>query len=328
MKFSIPGRAWLLLLAVAACVSGTSTVQAQPAWPAKPVRIIVSTAAGGASDIVARLLAERLTVLWKQQVLVDNRPGGGGVIAAEGVARAAPDGYTLGQLGSTLALNPAIRNDLAYDTARDLRAILHFGSAPALLATRADFPASTPAELFALVKAQPGRHSYGSPGASTNGNRAMEALKQTLALDVVHIPYKSGALATNDLLGGQISMLMATPTAFTQHIKSGRLKAIATTGAKRFPTMPAVPSFAESGVPGYDMVEWWMMIGPSHLPDALAERINRDIAAVVRQPEFGQRLLDLGIETFVRTPDESARFLKDELARWEKSAKALGLKPE
>ena len=244
------------------------------------------------------------------------------------MARAAPDGYTLGQLGSTLALNPAIRNDLAYGTARDLRAIMHFGSAPALLATRADFPASTPAELFALIKAQPGKYSYGSPGASTNGNRAMEALKHALGLDVVHIPYKSGALATNDLLGGQISMLMATPTAFTQHIKSGRLKAIATTGAKRFPTMPAVPTFAEAGVPGYDMVEWWMMIGPSHLPDALIDRIQRDMAAVVSQPEFTRRLLDLGIETFVRTPDESARFLKDELTRWEKSAKTLGLKPE
>ena len=328
MAFRTLRSAWVLLFAATACVSGISTAQAQPAWPTKPVRIIVSTAAGGASDIVARLLAERLTVLWKQQVLVDNRPGGGGVIAAEGVARAAPDGYTLGQLGSTLALNPAIRNDLAYDTARDLRAIMHFGSAPALLATRADFPANTPAELFALIKAQPGKYSYGSPGASTNGNRAMEALKHALGLDVVHIPYKSGALATNDLLGGQISMLMATPTAFTQHIKSGRLKAIATTGAKRFPTMPSVPSFAESGVPAYDMVEWWMMIGPSHLPDALIDRIQRDMAAVVSQPEFTRRLLDLGIETFVRTPDESARFLKDELARWEKSAKTLGLKPD
>ena len=211
MSFKNLRRGWVLLLALGACVSSTEWAQAQPAWPTKPVRIIVSTAAGGASDIVARLLAERLTVLWKQQVLVDNRPGGGGVIAAEGVARAAPDGYTLGQLGSTLPLNPAIRNDLAYDTARDLRAIMHFGSAPALLATRADFPANTPAELFALIKAQPGKYSYGSPGASTNGNRAMEALKHALGLDVVHIPYKSGALATNDLLGGQISMLMATP---------------------------------------------------------------------------------------------------------------------
>ena len=326
MSFKNLRRELVLLLALGACVSSTAWAQAQPAWPTKPVRIIVSTAAGGASDIVARLLAERLTVLWKQQVLVDNRPGGGGVIAAEGVARAAPDGYTLGQLGSTLALNPAIRNDLAYDTARDLRAIMHFGSAPALLATRADFPASTPAELFSLIKAQPGKYSYGSPGASTDG--CAEVIASPLGLDVVHIPYKSGALATNDLLGGQISMLMATPTAFTQHIKSGRLKAIATTGAKRFPTMPAVPSFAEAGVPGYDMVEWWMMIGPSHLPDALIDRIQRDMAAVVSQPEFTRRLLDLGIETFVRTPDESARFLKDELTRWEKSAKTLGLKPE
>lgn len=315
----------LLFAAAAACAADVASGQA--AWPAKPVRIIVSTAAGGASDIVARLLAERLTVMWKQQVLVDNRPGGGGVIAADGVARAAPDGHTLGQLGSTLALNPAIRHDLPYDTARDLRAIAHFGNAPAVLATRADFPANTPAELIALLRAQPGKHSYGSPGASTNGHRAMEALKQSLGLDVVHIPYKSGALATNDLLGGQISMLMATPTAFTQHIKSGRLKAIATTGAKRFPTMTAVPTFAESGVAAYDMVEWWMLIGPAQVPDALVERIQRDIAAIVSQPDFNPRMLELGIETFARTPDESARFLKDELARWEKSAKVLGLTP-
>ena len=300
---------------------------AQSAWPDKPVKIIVSTAAGGASDIVARLLAERLTTLWRQQVLVVNRPGGGGVIAAEAIAKSAPDGYTLGQLGSTLALNPAIRSDLRFDTERDLRAILHFGSAPALLVTRADFPATTPAQFFAVVKANPGKYSYGTPGASTNGHRAMEALKRAQGLDVVHVPYKSGAAATTDLLGGQIAMLMATPTAFMQHLKAGRLKAIGSTAARRFPTMPDVPTFAESGVAGFDHTEWWLIVGPAGMPATVEEKINRDIASVVSNAELKQRMLDLDIETFTTTRDESQAFLKRELARWATSAKGLGLTP-
>lgn len=316
---------------VVACGAGGALAQTAPAstapWPEKPVRIVVSTAAGGASDIVARLLAERLGPLWKQQVLVDNRPGGGGVIAAEAVARAASDGLTLGQLGSTLALNPAIRSDLRFDTARDLRAVMHFGSAPAVLTVRADFPATTPAEFFAAVRANPGKHSYGTPGASTNGHRAMEALKRAERLDVVHVPYKSGAAATTDLLGGQIAMLMATPTAFAQHIRSGRLRAIASTGARRFPTMPNVPTFAESGVAGFDHTEWWLLIAPSGVPAALVERIHADLASVVRDEGFHKRLLDLDVETFVRSVAESEAFLKREIARWAADAKPLGLSP-
>lgn len=300
---------------------------AQASFPEKPVRIIVSTAAGGASDIVARTVAERLAALWKQTVLVENRPGGGAVIAAEAIARAAPDGYTLGQLGSTLALNPAIRGDLRYDTERDLRAILYFGAAPALLVTRAEFPARTPAEFFAAVKASPGKYAYGSPGASTNGHRAMEALKRARELDIVHVPYKSGAAAVTDLLGGQIAMIMATPTAFVQHIRSGRLKAIAATSAPRFPTMPEVPTLAESGVPGFDHVEWWMFIGPARIPEAIEAKLHADLAAVVTQPDFRQRLFDLDIDTFASSREASREFLRQQLARWAREAKALQIVP-
>ena len=230
-----------------ACTAGACP--AQGTFPDRPVRILTSTAAGGASDIVARFVGERLSAAWGQPVLVENRPGGGGVIAAETVARATPDGHLVALLGSTLALNPAIRTDLRFDTARDLRAILHFGTAPAVLVVPAEVPASTPATFFALIKTQPGKHAYGSPGPSTNGHRAMEALKLALGLDIAHVPYKSGAAAVTEVLGGQVAMMMATPTAFVQHIRSGRLKAIAATGAQRFPTMPDLPTFAESGYP-------------------------------------------------------------------------------
>ena len=310
---------------LALCIS--LTAQAQPTFPNKPVRIILSAGAGGASDIVARIVAERLAAPWKQTVLVENRPGGGAVIATEAVARATPDGYTLGLLGSTLALNPAIRTDLRYDTARDLRAILYFGAAPAVLTTRADFPARTPAEFFAVVKANPGKYAYGSPGASTNGHRAMEALKRATGIDVIHVPYKGGATAVTDLIGGQIAMLMATPTAFAQHIRSGRLKAIAVTSAQRFQTMPDVPTFAESGAPGFDHVEWWMFVGPARIPAVIEAKLHKDLSAVVSQADFRSRVLELDIETFANTREASQAFLQRELARWARDAKALGMVP-
>ena len=337
MKVSLRLRYSALTFAVrgALCIAGAVTLalcisltaQAQPTFPNKPVRIILSAGAGGASDIVARIVAERLAAPWKQTVLVENRPGGGAVIATEAVARATPDGYTLGLFGSTLALNPAIRSDLRYDTARDLRAILYFGAAPAALTTRADFPARTPAEFFAVVKANPGKYAYGSPGASTNGPRAMEALKRATGIDVIHVPYKGGATAVTDVLGGQIAMLMATPTAFAQHIRSGRLKAIAVTSAQRFQTMPDVPTFAESGVPGFDHVEWWMFVGPARIPAAIEAKLHKDLSAVVSQADFRGRLLDLDIETFANSREASQAFLKGELARWARDVKALQLAP-
>ncbi len=323
----VDGRLTTLVAAIFVILLFVVTTAAAQEFPSKPVRIILSAGAGGASDIVARMVAERLTATWKQTVLVENRPGGGAVIATEAIARATPDGYTLGLLGSTLATNPAVRTDLRYDTARDIRPILYFGAAPAALTVRADFAARTPAEFFALVKANPGKYAYGSPGTSTNGHRAMEALKRATGIDVIHVPYKGGATAVTDLIGGQIAMLMATPTAFVQHIRSGRLKPIAVTSAKRFQTMPDVPTFAESGAPGFDHVEWWMFVGPARMPAAIEAKLHKEISAVVAQTDFKSRVLELDIETFANTREASQAFLQRELARWARDAKALGMAP-
>lgn len=304
-----------------------AAVVAQEAFPRKPVRIILSTGAGGASDFLARLAAERLAPRWKHSVLVENRPGGGAVIATEAIARATPDGHTLGLLGSTLATNPAVRNDLRYDTLRDIRPLLYFGAAPAVLTARADFPARTPAEFFAAVKAAPGKYAYASPGASTNGHRSMEALKRAMGLEITHVPYRGAAPAVTDLLGGQVAMLMATPTAFMQHIKSGRLKAIAVTSVKRFQTMLDVPTFAEAGVTGFDHTEWWMFVVPARLPEAIEAKLHKDLSAVVANVDYRQRALDLDIETYINTREASRTHLERELARWARDAKALGVTP-
>lgn len=314
------------IIAVTLMLCG-AVAHAQDAFPSKPVRIILSTGAGGASDTMARLIGERLSPQWKQGVLVENRPGGGAVIATEMIARATPDGHTLGLLGSTLATNPAVRSDLRYDTLRDVRPLLYLGAAPAVLTTRAEFPARNPAEFFAAVKAAPGKYVYGSPGASTNGHRSMEALKRAMSLDITHVPYKGAVPAVTDLLGGQIAMLMATPTSFMAHIKSGRLKAIAVTSGKRFQTMPDVPTFAESGVSGFDHVEWWMFVVPARVPEAIEARLHKDISAVVAQTDFKQRMLDFDIETFVNSREASRDHLRRELARWARDAKALGVTP-
>jgi tripartite-type tricarboxylate transporter receptor subunit TctC len=300
---------------------------AQGDFPTKPVRIILSAGPGGAQDVMARMAAERLMPLWKQNVIVENRSGGGAVIATEAIARATPDGHTLGLLGSTLATNPAVRSDLRYDTTRDLSALLHVGSAPAALTVRAEFPARTPAEFFAVVKASPGKYAYASPGLSTNGHRAMEALKRATGIDVTHVPYKGGAPAMIDLLGGQVAMLMASPTAFGQHIRAGRLKAIAVTSARRFQTMPDVPTLAESGVPGFDHVEWWMFVAPARMPAAIEAAVHRDLSAVVAQADFKSRMLELDVETSASTREASRAFLQRELARWARDAKALGMVP-
>ena len=319
-----------ILLRVSAVMVGAFQAvpaQAQEPFPNKPVRIILSSGPGGAQDIMARLVAERLTPVWKQNVIVENRTGGGAVIATEAIARATPDGHTLGLLGSTLATNPAVRNDLRYDTTRDLSALLHAGAAPAVLTVRAEFPARTPAEFVAVVKSSPGKYAYASPGASTNGHRAMEALKRATGLDVTHVPYKGGAPAMIDLLAGQVAMLMASPTAFGQHIRAGRLRAIAVSSARRFQTMPDVPTLAETVAPGFDHVEWWMFVVPARLSATLEARLHRDLSAVVVQPDFKSRMLELDIETFVTSREASRAFLTRELARWARDAKALGMVP-
>ena len=300
---------------------------AQDVFPTKPVRIILSSGPGGAQDIMARLVAERLAPLWKHNVIVENRTGGGAVIATEAIARATPDGHTLGLLGSTLATNPAIRNDLRYDTTRDLSALLHVGSAPAVLTVRAEFPARTPEEFIAVVKANPGKYVYASPGTSTNGHRAMEALKRATGIDAAHVPYKGGSPAMIDLLAGQVAMLMASPTAFGPHIRAGRLRAIAVSSARRFQTMPDVPTLAESVAPGFDHVEWWMFVVPARLSAAIEARLHRDLSAVVARADFKSRMLELDVETFANTREVSRAFLQRELARWARDAKALGIVP-
>jgi tripartite-type tricarboxylate transporter receptor subunit TctC len=331
MMGAMTARWRALAAAIFAIVCTASTALAQTVVPAKfpekPVRIILSSQPGGAQDVMARMAGERLTPLWKQNVIVENRTGGGAVIATEAIARSTPDGHTLGLLGSTLATNPAVRSDLRYDTNRDLSAILHFSAAPAVLTVRAEFPARTPAEFFAVVKANPGKYAYASPGLSTNGHRAMEALKRATSIDVTHVPYKGGAPAMIDLLAGQVAMLMASPTSFGQHIRAGRLKAIAVSSGRRFQTMPDVPTLAESGVAGFDHVEWWMFIVPARMPEAIEAKLHKDLSAVVGQADFKSRVLELDIETFPNTREESRAFLRRELARWARDAKALGMTP-
>ena len=323
-------RAFVLVSMLVSMLAGCQARAADSSavrWPQRPVHLIVSTAAGGASDIMARLLGERLQPLWGEQVLVENRTGGGAVIATEAVVRAAPDGHVLGLLASSFVVTSALRDDMPYIITRDLRAVTHVGSAPALLVSRADFPASAAADVIALARARPGQLSYGSPSINSNGHRAGEVFKRDARIDLVHVPFKGGAPATAALLGGQIDLMMATPPGFQQHIASGRLKVIGVSSARRFPAFPDAPTFAESGLPGFDRVEWWLVVAPARTPAALVDRIYRDVATATRSGDFHARMLDLGIETFAASPAESARFLAAEIERWGREARSLGLTP-
>src|SRR5437763_8170970 len=314
-------RRFLVLLVLAA-----TSAWSQP-YPAKPVRLVVGFAPGGGTDIIARLLAQKLGERWSQAIVVENKLGASGNIAAEAVARSAPDGYTLLMTFSSHASNAAV-SKLPFDINKDFSAITLVGSGPALILANPALPAKSLRELIAYAKAHPGEIKYGSSGVGGTVHLAGELMQQLAGIEMVHVPYKGIAPAMTAILAGDIQITYATPISAYQHLKNGRLKALAVASASRYPTLADVPTAAEAGIPGFDVEFWYGLLGPAGMPAPLVDRIQRDVAAIVTAPEMKESLLAQGCIAIGSKPDELNALIAREYERWVKVVKARNVKFE
>ena len=314
------------LVLLAACISGAlfcavSSSHAQ-SYPTKPVRYVVAFPAGDSPDIVARLVGERLARLWNQQVLVENRVGAGGTIAAAYVAKAPPDGYTVFHCNiASSAIAPVLYQKLPYDALRDFAMVSRIATTANVLLVHPSMPARSVAEFVALTKSRPGAISYGSPGVGTSPHLSMELFKLATHTDVLHVPYKGASPAVADLIGGQIPVMLANLPAMLPHIQSGKARALGVTSAKRSAQLPDVPTMLESGIPDYVVTSWYGMCTPAGTPVAVLEKLHADLLRTLQAPDLQQRLADLVIETAPTSRDEFTAFIRSELERWGKVVK-------
>lgn len=293
--------------------------QSSPAYPSKPVRLVVPYPPGGGTDILSRLVAKHLGESWKQSVIVDNRPGGNGVIGLETVARAAPDGHTL----LAVAAGPLDDHNLKYFTPVAL-----FAAPAYLFVVHPSVKANSVKDIVALAKAQPGKLNYASTGGGAASHLATELFKALAGVDIHHIPYKGIGQATNEILGAQVQMLIGPSQALVPHVKSGKLRALAVTSGKRSALMPDLPTVAESGVPGYEAYGWFGLAAPAKTPRDLVNRINAEVVRVLQLPEMKTRLADLGAEPATYKPDEFLAFIRRDNAKWEKLIKERNIEIE
>jgi tripartite-type tricarboxylate transporter receptor subunit TctC len=301
--------------------------QAQP-FPAKPVRFIVPFATGGASDIVGRVVGQKLGEVWGQTVVIDNRAGGSGMIGTELVARAAPDGYVLLVVEPTFAITPGLFAKVPFDVQKDFVPIVQLGQAPQVLVVHPSVPVKTVKELIALAKAKPGQLNFASPGTGTTGHLGLELFKMMAKVDMVHIPYKGAGPAVADLLGGQISVAVVSVSSAQTNIKAGRLRALGVTSEKRFSGLPDIPTIAEAALPGFDTLQWWGLVAPRATPPELVNKIAADFGRLAASIEMKERMLALGAETVASSPERFAAFIRDEIDKWGKLVRASGAKAD
>jgi tripartite-type tricarboxylate transporter receptor subunit TctC len=310
-----------LLQAAPALIYAPSLVLAQTGYPAKPIRYIVPVSAGGGSDMVGRTVTERWGNLLKQSFIVDNQGGGGGVIASQATARAAPDGYTLMQgYVATHGTSPATRK-LPYDAVKDFTAIGMIGTTPNVLVVNSALPVKTIREFIDYVKKNPGRVSYGSAGQGSLTHLSMELFKQQIDSFMVHIPYRGIAPAFTDLIGGQTQAMFPGLAAAIPHIRSGRVRPLAVTGLQRHPQFKDVPTLDESGFKGFDAQQWYGVVGPAGMPAPVVKQLNESLATVLRAADLREKLAVEAIEPQVMSPEQFAAFIKSEIARWSRLAK-------
>ena len=294
--------------------------KAQPAYPNRPIRYIVPVATGGGSDMVGRTVCERWSRLLGQNLVVENQGGGGGVIASQNAARAMPDGYTLMQgYVATHGTSPAIRR-LPYDPVKDFTPVGMIGTTPNVLVVNPQVPATTVAELIAWLKKNPGRFSYGSSGAGSLTHLAMELLKMQSGVFITHIPYRGIAPAFVDLISGQTQVMMPGLAAALPHIRSGRVRPIAVTGASRHPALNSAPTFAASGLEGFDAQQWYGVVGPAGLPAPIVARLNETLNTVLKGADLRDKLSAEAVEPMPMTQDQFALYMREDLARWRRLA--------
>ncbi len=297
-------------------------------YPARPVRLIVPFPPGGGADATGRVLAQKLTEAWRQQVVVDNRTGAGTTIGNEIAAHSAPDGYTLLLTNNGLAVSAGLYTQLRYDTGRDFTPIMEVLRSPFVLVVPANSVVKTTRDLIALAKARPGELALANTGIGSGPHLAGILLGNMAGVSFNQIPYKGGGPAIQDLIAGRVQLLITTPLAAMPHVQSGRLRALAVTSGRRAATLPDIPTIAESGVAGYDVSTWYMLLAPARVAPAIIDKINRAAAAGLRQPDAVRILGGDGAELVLGTPAAAGALLKGELARWAQVIKEANVKPE
>ena len=312
-----------VILACAAVV--VSSVAEAQTYPVKGVRIIVPFPAGGATDIMARLVAQRLSEMWAQQVIVDNRGGAAGTIGSDLAAKSAPDGYTiLVGTSSTHAIAQSLYAKLPYDSVKDFAPVIGLATSTIVLSTHPSVPAKSVRELIALAKAQPNALSFASSGSGGVSHLVAEMFKSQAGIQMLHVPYKGDTQALADLVGGQVSLEFGTALSFIPHIQAGKLKALAVTSLARSPVMSDVPTVAESGLKGFEALQWYGLFAPAGTPREIVARINADTVKTLRTNDMKERLAKLASDVVANTPDEFAAFQKSEINKWAQVVKQSG----
>ena len=320
-------------LPIALAVSFSSLALSAPTtfaqtFPAKPVRIIVGYSPGGGTDVLSRVLAKYLGERFQQSVLVENRAGAGGIVGSELAAKAAPDGYTLHTIPSTHSINPSLYAKLPYDPIKDFAPVTLIATSPNVLVVHPSLPVKSVRELIALGRQRPGELTYGSAGVGSTTHLAAEYFRSMAKIKAVHVPYKGSGQAEIDLGAGQIHYMIDSTPAALPNIRGGRTRALATTGRKRFPILPDVPTVAESGLPEYESVSWWGIVAPAGTPQPIIERFNKEITQVMNLPEVKKLVLTQGAEAWTSTPQGFLDYIKQETALYARIIRDAGIKIE
>ena len=323
-----PSRTRSAALVAIALVLASMVSQAAD-YPTRPIRFIVPSAPGGGPDTSSRMLAIDLSSRLGQQVVVDNRPGGSGVLGTDLIAKAAPDGYTIGQGNIlTLAINRSLLKSLPYDVDKDLQKVIQISFVTNLLAVSPTLPVKSVKELIDYAKANPGKVFYGSGGVGTTHHVGMELFAYMTGTQLVHVPYKSTQQAVTELIAGQIQVMADGTASILPHVRAGRVRGLATTGAKRSPAAPELPTVAEAGVPGYEVVSWNGIIVPSRFPRPLVNKLNAEINQILTTPDFKERIGKIGYETAGGTPEQFAELITRETKRWAEIVKRSGARAD
>jgi len=311
----------------AACAFAASAIAAD-VYPSRPVRIVVPFPPGGPADVLARTVGDKLQATLGQPVVVDNRPGAGGNIGMELVAKAAPDGHTLALApAGNLTVNPSLYRNVPYDVARDFAPVTVIAAVPNILVVNAQVPAKDLAELIAYAKANPGKLNFASPGPGSGAHLAGELLKSSAAIDMVHVPFSGIAPAVTAVVAGDVQVMFAGSSSAMPHVTAGKLRALGVASPKRIASAPALPTLAESGLPGFDVTSWYSIVAPAGTPPAV-ELLQREIAKALDAPDVKTKLAGLGAEPVANTPSEFSAMIKVESAKWGKIVKDANIRPE
>ena len=325
-------RRALIALALSLAVGAVGMADAPAAsgadYPSRYIRIVVPYAPGGGTDTIARILAQKLSDGWHQSVVVENRPGAAGIIGSEIVAKAAPDGYTLLVVAGAHAVNPSLYSQLPYDTVKDFADVAFLGTAPNILVVHPSVAARSVRDVVALAKSKPGQLTFGSGGVGQTPHLAGELFKHMAQVDITHVPYKGGAPAMADLIGGKISMMFGGMTLTLPYVKAGTLRAIATTGASRSSELPDLPTVGESGLPGYEANEWFGLFAPAATPADIVQTLNTEVRKILSQPDTRRQFATLGTEVVEMDVRAFSAFVSGQVAKWEKIVKDAGIHAE